>query len=78
MANAFFENRKRAGLETAAVEGYRTGRLSTYQVQTLLGLNDRWETEAWLAAHDVRQNYSSDDLDADREALRRVLGSPTR
>jgi hypothetical protein len=78
LRNAFGENLSRAALEAMAVEGYRTGKLSAYEVQTLLGLEDRWETESWLGSRGVSRNYSVEDLEADRETLRRVLGPVQR
>jgi hypothetical protein len=74
LREAFGQDLARAALEAIAVEGYRTGKLSTFEVQTLLGLEDRWETEAWLGSRRVSRNYSLQDLEADRETLRRSLG----
>jgi hypothetical protein len=67
----------RAALEALAIEGYRTGKLSRYDVQRLLGFDDRWQTEEWLGAHGAHLNYSLDDLNADRAELARALG-PTK
>src|SRR4051794_29283954 len=39
----------RAALEDLALQGYRDGSLSLFQVSELLGLKDRFETEACLA-----------------------------
>jgi predicted HTH domain antitoxin len=55
------------------MDGYRTGALSRYEVQRLLGHDSRWETEAWLGERGVDVSYSSDDLEEDRKTLRRVL-----
>jgi hypothetical protein len=67
----------RAALEALAIEGYRSGKLSRYDVQCLLGFEDRWQTETWLGAHGGHVNYSIEDLTADRDALNRALGSTT-
>ena len=48
--------------------------LSAFEVQTLLGFEDRWQTEAWFASRKVPLNYSLEDLDADRATLNRTLG----
>jgi predicted HTH domain antitoxin len=61
-------------LEDAAIEGYRTGRLSHRQVGTLLGL-DYWQAEGFLRDRRVPLNYSSADLQADAKALAKILGS---
>ena len=63
----------RAALERLAVEGYRQGRLSTHQLQRLLGFADRFETEGWLGRNGVSLNYSLDDLEADHRTLGRLL-----
>jgi hypothetical protein len=66
---AFGENLSRATLEAIAVDGYRSGKLSRYEAQTLLGFTDRWETEAWFASKGVQLNYGLEDLEADRRTL---------
>lgn len=62
-------------LEDAAIERYRTGRLSHRQVGDLLGL-DYWQTEAFLKQRGVPLNYSPADLDADRATLDNILDRP--
>lgn len=58
-------------LESAAVEGYRSGRLSRGQVREMLRLN--WqETEEFLAKHDCVRHYSTSDLDEDLETLAKL------
>lgn len=69
------EGRARRVLENAVIEEYRVGRLSQRQVGQSLGL-DYWQTEAFLAEHQVRLNYSLADLQADRATLEQVLGRP--
>jgi hypothetical protein len=55
-------------LESAAVEGYRAGRLARGQVRKILGLG--WhETEEFLARNGCDRHYSVGDLDEDRETL---------
>lgn len=65
----------RAAIEQLALEGYRTEKLSRYQVQQLLGFGNRWEVEKWLGLHGICLNYQLDDLEADRQTLDRILGS---
>ena len=78
LRHAFGEDLSRAALEAMAIEGYRSGKLSTFEVQKLLGLEDRWATESWLAQHRVNLNYTWEDLEADRATLDRVLGPENR
>jgi hypothetical protein len=60
-------------LEGAAVEGYRTGRLTQRQVGATLGLG-YWETETFLGNRAVSLNYSAADLAADSATLEKILG----
>jgi predicted HTH domain antitoxin len=55
-------------LEAAAVEGYRSERLSRGQVREQLGLS--WhETEQFLADHGCFRHYTLEDLEEDRRTL---------
>jgi hypothetical protein len=64
----------RAAIEQLALEGYRSQKLSQFQVQQLLGFDSRWETEQWLGQRGACLNYGLEDLDSDRETLDRILG----
>jgi hypothetical protein len=59
------DNLPRAAIEQLAVEGYRSGKLSRFQVQQLLGFDNRWDAEAWLGKKGLNLNYSAEDLVAD-------------
>ncbi len=63
-----------AALEALVIEGYRTRRFGGGMVRRLLGLATRWDAEQWLASRNVPLNYDTDDLEADRRALDRLLG----
>ena len=56
------------------VAHYQAGQLSTGDIAVILGLETRFQAEEWLAEHGACQNYSSDDLEADRQTLERLLG----
>ena len=60
---------RRAAVEHLALAGYRAGALSRYQVQRLLGLDNRWDAEDWLGARGAAVQYTAADLDRDRAAL---------
>lgn len=66
------EARARRLAEDAAIEEYRTGRLSLRQVGEMLGL-DYWEAERFLTERQVPLNYSLDDWEADRATLDEIL-----
>jgi predicted HTH domain antitoxin len=66
------EARSRRLAEDAAIEEYRTGRLSQRQVGEMLNL-DYWQTERLLAERGVSLNCSVGDLQADRATLDEIL-----
>jgi hypothetical protein len=64
---------ERRTLEALAADAYRTGAFTLAEVQGLLGLDSRWDTEAFLRGAGALIGYDADDLDDDRRTLRDVL-----
>lgn len=64
----------RAVLEAVAVQGYRVGTITTAQVQEMLGLRSRWETEEFLSRAKAYYDYTLEDLDKDIAAIRKATG----
>ena len=62
----------RAILEMVALEGYGSGELTHAQVGRLLGIDYRFDVDAFLKAHGVSLHYTVEDLEEDRETLRRL------
>jgi len=63
----------RTTLEAIAIEGYRSGALSSYQTRILLGFETRYELDGFLKAHNVWERaYSLADLEQDRLTLQSV------
>lgn len=60
----------RAVLEVVAIEAYRTGAITPAQVQEMLGLRSRWETEVFLRRAEAYHDYTMDDLERDIVAIR--------
>jgi hypothetical protein len=60
----------RAVLEAVALEGYRTDRLSEYDLQKLLGFETRMEVHGFLKEHNVYLHYTIDDLEHDMQEAR--------
>ncbi|MCC6362640.1 MAG: UPF0175 family protein [Bryobacterales bacterium] len=60
----------RAVLEAVAIEAYRTGAITPAQVQEMLSLRSRWETEAFLRRAEAYHDYTMDDLERDIAAIR--------
>lgn len=62
----------RATLESLAVEGYRTGRLSCSQVAELLGHPSRHEAEKFLADHGAWPGTTLEEFESDLATLDRL------
>lgn len=59
-------------LQTLAAEAYRSGALTAAEVQRMLGLSSRWETDAVLKREGAYLHYSEEDLQQDIETARRL------
>ena len=60
----------RKTLEAIAIEGYRSGALSSHQTRILLGFETRYELDGFLKEHNVwERSYHLDDLKQDRLAI---------
>ena len=64
----------RAALELRALNGYKSGTLSEYEVQVMLGFSSRFETQNWLGRNGVHMQYSLEDLEADRKTMDELRG----
>lgn len=63
----------RATLEAVAIEGYRSGTLTGFQVRRLLGFETQYELDGFLKSHNVWEHaYDLDDLDHDRKTLQQI------
>ncbi len=60
----------RAVLQAVAIEAYRSGTITPAQVQQMLGLRSRWETETFLRRAEAYHDYTMDDLERDIAAIR--------
>jgi hypothetical protein len=66
----------RRALEAFGLGEYKAGRLTDAQLRELLGFQTRDELDGFLKAHELWLNYTSEDLERERAALRRLgLGS---
>jgi DnaJ-domain-containing protein 1 len=61
------EGLTRSVLEAAAADGYRTEKLTRFQVGELLGL-DRWQTEEFLARHEAQRPFTLTDYEFERSS----------
>jgi predicted HTH domain antitoxin len=69
---------ERTALEAFAIESYRSGALSHFQVSKVLGLS-RFETDGFLKEHQVEEYaYGVDDLASDLISISSMPPSPQR
>ncbi len=61
----------RAALEALAIEGARTGKLSTSQVRRLLGFSTRMQVDGFLKSHSVFLSATAADVEQDAGTSRR-------
>jgi hypothetical protein len=59
----------RVALEGLALEGYRTGKLSSAQVRRMLGFRTRLQVHEFLKQHQLPLHYDQADLEQDRTAF---------
>lgn len=64
------KNLPRALLESFALEGYRSGKLTEEQVRKILGYGTRMQVDGFLKEHGVYLDYTLEDLDRETEASR--------
>lgn len=62
----------RINLEDIAAIGYKTGILTSYQVQLMLNHGSRWETEAFLHKHRCHLSYDENDFIRDGEVMKDI------
>lgn len=72
LLSSAWDDLPRATLESLAIEGYRSGRLSCAEVGELLGHTSRWESEDFLAAHGVWPGTTIDEFQSDLATLDRL------
>jgi hypothetical protein len=68
------ENLSRAALEAFGLENYRAGKLTQAQLRRLLKFATPMEVDGFLKAHGVELEYTSEDLERDRDTHRRLAG----
>lgn len=59
-------------LEAYALQGYKSGQLSAYQVQEILGFETPMEVDGFLKSHGVYLDYTEEALEEDLSTSRRV------
>jgi hypothetical protein len=62
----------RRALESLAAEEYKCGRVTKPDVRRLLGFETSLQINDFLRAHDIFEEYTLEDLQRDRDDLRRL------
>jgi hypothetical protein len=62
----------RRALEAFALEEYKSGRMTRPEIRRLLGFETGDQLDGFLKAHDVWIDYTLEDLQREREGLRRL------
>jgi uncharacterized protein UPF0175 len=62
----------RRALEALAAEEYKRGRLTKPDLRRLLGFETGYQIDEFLEAHEVFEDYTLEDLEREREGLRRL------
>ncbi len=60
-------------LEWVAIQGYLSEELTAYDVQKLLGFQNRFEVDAFFKAQGVRRDYTLEDLERERATAAAVF-----
>ena len=60
----------RRALEALLAEEYRLGRLNKPDLRRLLGFGTSYQIDGFLKAHNVYEDYTMEDFEQDREALK--------
>jgi predicted HTH domain antitoxin len=60
-------------LESLALEAYRQGMITSAQIQNLLQLSSRWQTEQFLKENQAYLDYTEEDLANDLKTLNQLL-----
>jgi VIT1/CCC1 family predicted Fe2+/Mn2+ transporter len=61
----------RVALESVALEALRAGRITEVQLRQMLGLA-RIELDGFLKAHGIYQEYTLEDFEQERQALKEL------
>lgn len=60
----------RRALEGLALEEFKNGHLALLDLRRLLGFATRWQLDGFLKSHGVYEDYSLEDFEEERAALK--------
>jgi hypothetical protein len=70
--NASGGDLSRRALEALAVEEFKNGHLTKPELRRLLGFETRYQLDGFLKSHGVYEDYTMEDFDHDRDALKQL------
>jgi hypothetical protein len=62
----------RRALEALALEEFKSGRITKPELRRLLGYGTRYRLDGFLKAHGVYEDYTMEDFERDRDALKQL------
>lgn len=62
----------RRALEALALEEFKSGRITKPELRRLLGFGTRYRLDGFLKSHDVCEDYTMEDFERDRDALKQL------
>jgi hypothetical protein len=62
----------RRALEALALEEFKSGHITKPELRRLLGFGTRYLLDVFLKAHEVYEDYTLEDFDQDRDALKQL------
>ncbi len=74
LVGSSIEERERRAREALALELYREGKISLRRMGEMAGVGgDYWSADRLRTSREAPLSYSQEDLDADREAAKKLL-----
>lgn len=62
----------RRALEALALEDFKSGHIAKAELRRLLGFGTRYRLDGFLKSHDMYEEYTMEDFDRDRDALKQL------
>ena len=62
----------RRALEALALEEFKNGHITKPELRRLLWFGTRYQLDGFLKAHDVYEDYTMEDFERDRDALKQL------
>jgi hypothetical protein len=62
----------RRALEALALEEFKSGRITKPELRRLPGFGTRYRLDGFLKAHGVYEDYTMEDFERDRDALKQL------